>query len=130
MRLFPWPSLWNYDLFGGFEGLVKWGIDQDVRFVQNPLLPRMIFVSGIIVPKCIVVRADSLDARLNDDIATGEAGKFGDIDRGTLQRLSANASCIGNRVIFSVTDHVNLLHRVSQNLLTIVNTTRHAIETS
>jgi len=128
--LFPWPSLWNHDLFGGFEGRVKWGMDQDVCFVQNPLLPRMIFVSGIIIPKCVVMRADSLDASLNDVIATGKTGEFGDINRGTLQRPSANAGCIGNRVTFRVTDHINLLNRVSQNLFVIVNTTRHAIETS
>jgi hypothetical protein len=129
LGLFPWPSLWDYDLFGGFEGRVKWGMDHDVGFVQNPLFPRMIFVSGIIVPKCVVMRADSLDASLNDVIATGKAGEFGDINCGALQRPSANASGIRNRVIFSVTDHINLLNRVCQNLFVIVNTTRHAIET-
>src|SRR5580692_5798325 len=105
-------------------------MDQDVRFVQNPLLPRMIFVSGIIVPKCVVMRADSLDASLNDVIATGKAGEFRNVNCGTLQRPSANASCIGNRVVLSVTGDIDFLKRVTQNRFVIVNTAGHTIETS
>jgi hypothetical protein len=129
LRLFPWSSLWNYDLLGGFEAGVKWGIDQDVRFVQNSLFPRMIFVSGVIVPKCVVMRADSLDASLNDVIATSKAGKFGNVNRGALQRSSTDAGRIGNCIVFSVTDYINFLNSVGQNLFVIVNTTRHAVKT-
>ena len=85
----------------------------------------MILVSGIVVPKCVAMRADSPYAGLNDVIATGEAGEFGDINGGTLQRPSANASGIGNCVIFRVADDANLLDRVSQNRFVIMNTTRH-----
>src|SRR5271155_4423535 len=103
-RLPKWWFLRNCNLLSWPKCWMIWRIDLYARFMEHPLLPGMILICGIVIPKRVIVRVDSLDTRLNDRVAASKARKLCYVNSRTFERATTDTRRIRYGVIFRMAD--------------------------